>query len=50
MKVNTADVDYNNHDDNSYMLQQKLGVSGTSLVSPGWLVLGILVRTCGVQT
>ena len=32
-----------NNDDNTYMFQGMLGVCGTSLVSPGWLVLGITV-------
>ena len=35
---------------NKYMFQQMLGVCDTSLVSPGWLVLGVTVGECDVQT
>ncbi len=35
---------------NSHTLQQLLGVCGTCLISPGWLVLGVPVGTCDVQT
>ena len=27
-----------------------LGVYGTSLVSPGWIVLGVMVGMCDIQT
>ncbi len=39
-----------NHSNNTYTLQQMLDVCSTSLVLPGWLVLGIMVGTCDVQT
>ena len=32
------------------MLQQMLGVCSTSLVLPGWLVLGITTGMCDVRT
>ena len=32
------------------MFQQMLGVYGTSLVSPGWLVLGVMVGMCDIPT
>ena len=35
---------------NKYMFQQMLGVFGTCLVSPGWLVVGVAVGKCDVQT
>ena len=35
---------------NSYIFPAMLGVCGTNLVSPGWLVLGVSVGTCEVQT
>ena len=31
------------------MFQQMLGVCGTNLASPGWLVLGVMVGTSDVQ-
>ena len=36
--------------ENSYRSQEMLGVCGTSLVSPGWLVLGDMVGMGDVQT
>ena len=42
---NNNDVSNN---DNGDMVQQVLGVCGTCLVLPGWLVLGVTVGTCGV--
>ena len=32
------------------MFQHMLDVCGTSLVAPGWLVLGATVGTCNVHT
>ena len=40
---------YNSNSNVNYMLQQMLGVCGASLVSPGWLVLGIAVVMGNVQ-
>lgn len=53
MKVNSANVDctiINITVEISYMFQQMLGVSGTSFVLQGWLVLSIMVCTCDNQT
>ena len=42
-------MDSHNNNEN-HMFQQMLGVCGTRLVSPGWLVLGIMVGTDDVLT
>ena len=36
--------------DSDYTFQQMLGVCGTNLVSPGWLVLWVTLGLCNVQT
>ena len=47
--ISPPSVAHNNNNNTSasyYMVQQMLHVCGTSLVLPGWLVLGVMVGTC----